>query len=206
MGSSGSADNVEGLVHIGDPVAKRLVHGVFERARAGCHRYHFRAQQFHAEHVGCLTFNVFRAHIDNTRQTKARGNRCGSYTMLTSACLSDDAGLAHAPRQLDLSQAIIDLVAARMVQLVAFEIDLCAAAMLGKPLSKIERTWTACIVLGQIIKFCIKGRVLLCRLVVLLKVEDQWHQGLGNKASAENTEMAILVRPCPVGIELLLEF
>jgi len=38
----------------------------------------------------------------------------------------------------------------------------------------------------------------------LLQIEDQRHQGLGNKASAIEAEMTALVRACAEGIGLLL--
>ena len=44
----GGPDNVEGILDVGDPVAQRLVHGVFQRRRAAGHRTHLRAQQLHA--------------------------------------------------------------------------------------------------------------------------------------------------------------
>ena len=57
--------------------------------------------------------------------------------MLTGARFGDDAGLAHTPGEQDLAEAIIDLVRARMVQLIALEIDFRAIEMLGQPLRKI---------------------------------------------------------------------
>ena len=51
--------------------------------------------------------------------------------------------------QQNLAKAIVDLVAARMVELVALEIDLCAAEMLCQSLGKIERAGAAGIVSVQ---------------------------------------------------------
>jgi hypothetical protein len=59
--------------------------------------------------------------------------------MLAGAGFGDDPGLAHAAGQQDLAQAIVDLVAAGMVELVALEIDFRAAKLLGQPLGEIER-------------------------------------------------------------------
>ena len=59
--------------------------------------------------------------------------------MLARAGFRDDARLAHADRQQDLPDAIVDLVRAGVVQFVALEPDLRAANRLGQPLGKIER-------------------------------------------------------------------
>ncbi len=59
--------------------------------------------------------------------------------VLAGAGLGDDARLAHALGEQDLAEAIVDLVRAGVVQLLALEIDLRAAEMLGQPLGEIER-------------------------------------------------------------------
>jgi hypothetical protein len=51
--------------------------------------------------------------------------------VLARAGLGDDPGLAHALGQQDLAHAVVDLVRAGVVQLLALEIDLRAAEMLG---------------------------------------------------------------------------
>jgi len=54
--------------------------------------------------------------------------------MLAGARLRDDALLAHAPRQQNLPQHIVDLVRAGVVELVALEIDLGA-----EPIARLVR-------------------------------------------------------------------
>jgi hypothetical protein len=124
--ASGRADDVEGVVDIGDPVAQRLVHRVLERARARRDRHHLCAQQLHAEHVGGLTRHVGRAHVDDAGQAKARADGGRRHAMLARAGFGDDAGLAHAHGQKDLADAVVDLVRAGVVELVALEPDLRA--------------------------------------------------------------------------------
>ena len=55
----------------------------------------------------------------------------GGNAVHAGAGLGDDARLAHAQRQHDLAEHIIDLVRAGVIELLALEIDLCAAAMLA---------------------------------------------------------------------------
>jgi hypothetical protein len=66
--------------------------------------------------------------------------------MLAGAGLGDDARLAHALGQQDLADAIVDLVRAGVIELVALEVDLGAAEMLGQPLGEIQRRRPARIV------------------------------------------------------------
>ena len=122
------ADAIEGVVHVGDPIAQRLVHRVLQRARAGLHRHHLGAKHFHAEDVGLLPRDVDRAHIDDAVEPEARAQRRGRHAMLAGAGLGDDAFLAHAPRQQDLAEHIVDFVRAGVIELLTLEIDLRAAS------------------------------------------------------------------------------
>ena len=122
------ADDVVGVAHVGDPVAQRLVHGVLERLRAGGDGVDLGAEQLHAEHVGLLALDVDRAHEDLARQVELGAHGGHRHAVLAGAGLGDDAGLAHALGEQDLAQAVVDLVAAGVVELVALEVDLGAAA------------------------------------------------------------------------------
>ena len=70
MRARGRADDVERVMHVRDPVAQRLVHRIFQRARARADGPHFGAQQIHAEHVRLLPLDVHLAHVD--RRTEDR--------------------------------------------------------------------------------------------------------------------------------------
>ena len=107
-----------------------------EPERAG---HHFGAQQLHAEHIGLLPLDIDLAHVDDAFQAKAGAGGGGGNAMLAGAGLGDDALLAHAPGKQDLAHHIVDLVGAGVVELVALEIDFCAAQMLGQALGEIER-------------------------------------------------------------------
>ena len=121
------ADDVVGVVHVGDPVAQRLVHGVLERLRAGGDGVDLGAQQLHAEHVGLLPLDVDGAHEDLARHVELGAHGGHRHAVLAGAGLGDDARLAHALGQQDLAEAVVDLVAAGVVELVALEVDLGAA-------------------------------------------------------------------------------
>ena len=92
--------------------------------------------------------------------------------MLAGAGLGDDPGLAHAPGEQDLAEAVVDLVRAGVVQLLALEIDLGAAPRSrgdledgGQPLGEIERARAADIVRVECVELGLEGRSFLGRLV-----------------------------------------
>ena len=119
------------------------------------------------------------------------------------AGLGDDALLAHAAREQDLPHHVVDLVRAGMVELVALEVDFRAFEMLAHPLGEIERAGAADIMRREMLKLLVEGRIDLGLAVSLLQRQDQRHQRFGDKATAENAEMAPLVRAVAEGIGLV---
>jgi hypothetical protein len=207
MRARGGADDVEGVVDVGDPVAQRLVHGVLERLRAADDRVHFGAEQLHAEDVGLLPLDVLGAHEDGAGQAEARGDRGRGDAVLAGAGLGDDPRLAHADGEQDLADAVVDLVCAGVVELFALEVDFrafsggCAGAeMLGQALGEIERAGPPDVVLQQVVELCAEFRIVPRRPVFPFEVEDQRHQRLGHVASAELAEMAVFVGQVAQGV------
>src|SRR6185312_12155823 len=130
----------------------------------------------------------------------ARRHRGGGDAVLARAGLGDDAGLAHALGQQNLAQAIVDLVRAGVIEVFALEINLRSPEMLGEARGEIKRTFAAHIMGEQPVQFLMEGRVLLRRLIGLFQVEQERHQGLGDKAAAEGAEMTLRVRPAAQGV------
>ena len=189
------ADDVEGVLHIRHPVAQGLIHGVLQRTRAGGDRDDFRAQQFHAEHVRGLAFHIGGAHEDGAGNAEPGRHGGGGHAVLAGAGLGDDPGLAHALGQKDLAEAVIDLVAARMVQLVALEPDLRAAEFLGQAFREIDRAGLADIILQEEIHLGPEVRILLGRLIGFLEFQNVRHQCFGDETTAIIAKPALLVRP-----------
>src|SRR5690606_30331865 len=100
-------------------------------------------QQLHAEDVGLLAFGVLLAHVDDAFQAEFRADRRRGNAVLTRARLGDDARLAHAHGEEYLPDAVVDFMRARVVQLVALEIDLRAAEMLRDARGEIKRAGAA---------------------------------------------------------------
>ncbi len=197
------ADAVERVVHVGHPVAQRLVHRVLQRARAGHHRPHLRAERLHAHHVRPLPVDIDRAHVDDAFEPELRAQRRGRDAVHAGAGLGDHARLAHALGQQDLAEHIVHLVRAGVVAVLALEIDLRAAEMRGEPLGEIERRRAADIVAQIAVHLLAERRIVLRLVVGLLQIEDQRHQGLGDEAAAIEAEMPALVRAGAEGIGLL---
>ena len=95
--------------------------------------------------------------VNGKAEARADGGCCDA--MLARAGFRDDAGLAHADREQDLPDAIVDLVRAGVIELVALEPDLRASQCLGETLSEIERGGAPDIVLQKIVKFGLERRV-----------------------------------------------
>ena len=121
------ADDVEGVLDVGDPVAHRLVERVLQRLRSRLHRHDRGAQQFHPVDVLRLPLDVFGAHVDHALEAVAGGRRWRGHPVLAGAGLGDHARLAHPPREQRLADGVVDLVRAGVVQVLALEVDLRAA-------------------------------------------------------------------------------
>ena len=198
--AGGGADQVEGVVDVGHPVAQRLVHGVLEGAGAGGDRDDLGAEQLHAEDVGLLAVDVGGAHVHHALHAEARGHGGAGHAVHAGAGLGDDALLAHAPGQQDLADAVVDLVRAGVVQLLALQIDLRAAEVLGQALGVVQRTGTADVVALEVGEFFEERRIGLGLLVLGGQVVDQRHQGFGDELAAERAEQAALVRAVGIGL------
>ena len=117
--------------------------------------------------LGCLPLHVVAPMKIDARQAEARADGRRGHAVLARAGFRDDPGLAHAHREQDLADAIVDLVRAGVVELVALEPHLRAAGrFLGQPGGEIERAGAADIVFQQIVELRLERRVGLCRRVM----------------------------------------
>ncbi len=197
------ADAIERRADVGHPVAQRLVHRVLERPGAGLHRHDLGAEHVHAKNVLLLPLDVDRAHVDDAFEPEARAQRRGRDAVHAGASLGDDALLAHAPRQQNLAEHVVDLVRAGVIELLALQINLGAAAMRRKPLGKIERRRAPDIVREIAVHFRLERGIGLGLRVGLLQFQNQRHQRFGHKAAAIDAEVPALVRPGAERIGLL---
>src|SRR6516225_415610 len=187
------ADAVESGFDVRHPVPQRLVHGVLERLRPGFDRAQIGAQELHAEHVGFLPLDVDRAHIDDAIKAEACACGRGCDPMLTRTRLGDDPLLAHPPCQEDLAKHVVDLMRARVIELITLEIDLSAAKMRREPFGEIQRARPAHIVAQVTRHLRRKSRIGSRVRIGLLQRENQRHQRLSDETPTKLTKVAPLV-------------
>ena len=157
------AEQVIGIAHVRDPVAKRFVDRVFQGLGTGFHTAHFCAHQFHAKHIERLPLHVLGTHVDDALESEACADRgCGD-AMLTGAGLGNDAALAHATRKQHLPQRIVDLVRASVAEVFALQQNLRATRVFAEALGVIERRGTSAELGKQSAQLALKLRVTACR-------------------------------------------
>ena len=95
-------------------------------------------QHLHALHIGMLSFHISGTHEHLTFHVHQGTYRCCGNPMLSRTSLGDDTRLTHSLRHQDLSDGVIDLMSSRMVQVLAFQIQL-TAVFLTHPTGIIQR-------------------------------------------------------------------
>ena len=192
------ADDVEGIVHVGDPVAHRLVHGVLEGARTGGHRHHVGAQQLHAIDVEALAADVFLAHEHVALQAQARGHGGRGHAVLAGAGFRDHPLLAHVLGEQRLADGVVHLVGAGVVEILALEPDAGAAELFGPALGQIQRRGPAHVMGQVVVEIRLELGIVLEAPVHDIQLVEGGHQGFGDEASAEASEMTVLIGKCLV--------
>jgi hypothetical protein len=139
MRAGNGPDDVEGAVDVGDPVAHGFVQRILERLRSRFDRDDGRSQQLHPEHVLNLPLDVDAAHVHDAFEPVTRRHGCRGDAMHPGSGLRDDAGLAEPVGEQRLSDAVVDLVRAGVVEVLALQVDLRAAQFVGPPLRVINR-------------------------------------------------------------------
>ena len=120
------ADHVVRRLDVRDPVADRLARRLLQRPRAELDRLDRRAEEAHPLDVGRLPAHVLRAHVDDALEPEAGAGGRRRDAVLAGAGLGDDAALAEPPREHDLAERVVDLVRARVVQVLALEVEALA--------------------------------------------------------------------------------
>ena len=121
MRTGNSAQQVVSVFYIGNPVTKSLVDGVLENAISQSDFHHLGTEHAHASDVKRLTTRIDLAHVDTALQSKHGAHRSGGDTVLTCTGFSNDPSLAHALDQQGLTECIVDLVRASVVQILTLE-------------------------------------------------------------------------------------
>jgi len=176
---------------IGDPVAQRFVRRVFQGARPGGDRHDLRTHELHAIDVEPLPPDVFLAHVDHTLEPEARADGGGGDAVLAGARFRDDAAFVHPLREQHLAERVVDLVRARVIQVLTLQYDL-RPDQRGEPRHGRNRGRPADVVLEQRLQLGPETRVVPRRVVDRRELLERVHQRLGDIAAAVGTEATCL--------------
>ena len=110
--------------------------------------------------------------------------------MLAGPRLGDDALLAHAPREEDLPERVVDFVRAGVEQVFAFEVNFRAAELLREALREVERRGASDVVAEQAVEFGMECGIGLRLFIFRGEIEQRRHQRLRHKHAAEASEVA----------------
>ena len=133
MRPHGGAYDIERVGGMAAPVADGLGACVAERHIACGHGMHLGAKHPHALHIGVLPLHIGLPHEDLTLHVHQRAHGGGSHAMLSGSCLGDDARLAHLPCHENLSDGVVDLVRARVVEVLTLQIELAPVFLAHSP-------------------------------------------------------------------------
>ena len=145
----GRANDVIGVGGVTAPVTNRLISGIFQGHVAGGDRYHLGSQHLHLLHVGMLSFYVGLTHIDHALHVHQGTNGSGRHAMLSGTRLGDNPLLAHTSSDQDLTDRVVDLVCACVVEVFSLQIDL-AAILLTESFCVIEWRGTSHVIAQQL--------------------------------------------------------
>ena len=188
MRTHDGAENIVRVLNAADPLAEGLGNGILQGCGAAVDRMHLGAQQLHAVDVERLTLGVQTTHVHFAFQTEQSGSSCGCNAVLTGAGLRDDTGLAHLLGEQALRQRVVNFVGTGMIEILALEINLCAAQILGHLVRIVQQGRTADIVFEQLIQLRMECRIIFIIIIRFFQFVNGIHQGFGDVLSAVNAE------------------
>ena len=191
MGPDHAADDVMRVGDVGDPVADRLADRLLERPRARRHRPDLGAEHPHAVDVRLLAAHVLGAHIDDAVHVQHRAHRRRGHAVHPGARLGHDAPLPHALSHERLTQRVVDLVRARVRQVLALEVDLRPAGVRRQARRVVQRRRPADERLEQRCQLGLEGGVGARGNVCLRQLTDGRHERLGDEPAPEVAEAAL---------------
>jgi hypothetical protein len=115
-------------------------------------------KKLHPENIECLPLHVLRAHVDDALQPETGAHGGGGDTVLASPCLGNDALLPKSLGEQGLRHSIVDLVGARVVEVLPLEVDeracaISALVVLRQALREVKGALTSNVVLENTVKF-----------------------------------------------------
>ena len=102
-------------------------------------------------------------------------------------------GFAHAPGEKGLTDTVVDLVSASVIEVFTLEKDTRPAGLMRQSFGEVQRRRPADVIFQIIVKLLLKFGVLLGLLVVLGELPQGVHERFGHKTAAIRTETALRV-------------
>mmetsp|Transcript_21890 Transcript_21890/g.52082 ORF Transcript_21890/g.52082 Transcript_21890/m.52082 type:complete len:224 (-) Transcript_21890:1277-1948(-) len=143
VGTDGGTDQVVRVTHVRDPVGHGFVDGILQRALTFFDGHDLGAERVHSEDVQLLPFAIHGTHVNGAIQSQHGAHRGRCDTVLTGTRLRDDARLAELLRQQGLSDRVVDLVGARVGQILPLQPDGGSSGQFGQTLRLVERRGSA---------------------------------------------------------------
>ena len=193
MRSHNRTEAIVGIADTSSPLAHRFADGVLQGCRACGNRYNLRTEQTHFVDVERLTFGILLAHKYNALHSHqgCRGSRRNS--VLTRACLGDKPCLAHLFGEQRLSENVVDLVRAGVVEVLALQVYFRAAEVVCHLLRKVQTRRSAGILIKELRKLPVELRVVFIVIVGFFKLDHRVHQRFGDILSAVNAESSFWI-------------
>ncbi len=119
------------------------IHRLLQRPPPLRGRHHSGPQNLHPPDIRPLLLDVHLAHVDLALHLHQTRRRRQSHAMLPRPRLGDQLRLPHLLRQQRLSQAVIDLVRPRVVQILPLEVNRRAAQFLREVSALVDGRRTA---------------------------------------------------------------
>ena len=136
------------------------------------------AEQTHFINVQCLTLRVFLPHKYFTFHAhQCRRCRC-RHSVLTGSGLRNDTGFPHFLRQQYLTEHVVDLMCAGMVQILALQVNLRAAKILRHMCRIVQAGGPTGILIEQLCQLPVKFRIIFIMKVCLFQFDHCIHQCL----------------------------
>mmetsp|Transcript_11093 Transcript_11093/g.41436 ORF Transcript_11093/g.41436 Transcript_11093/m.41436 type:complete len:311 (-) Transcript_11093:262-1194(-) len=187
------ADEIVRVAHVGHPVPHGLVDGVLQGGTAAFDGNDLRTKLLHPEDIQALAIAVHGAHVDGEIQVEQSADAGAGHAVLPGARLRDDALLPQTLRQKGLAHGVVDLVRARVRELLPLEPDPRTAAFLRQALGQVQRRRAADELPAVEVNLLLEGRVLHGLLVRRLELHVGAQEGLGDVASAKVAKVGVAV-------------
>ncbi len=188
------ADGVKVIDRILEIFLECTVHSIFQGAGAPGNRNQFATQDFHLGDIGVFLFDVNLTHVNFTwdvHQCTGAGER---HAMLTRPGFCQHLGLAHVLGQQCFTQAVIDFMCARVIEIFTLEENACSSNLVTQAFGVEQWAGASHVISIQVRQFFLKSGCLAYFLVGLVDVVHDGLEFRWQNLSAVFTEITIFVR------------